>query len=76
MVSHQWFKSKPPTADTDVAVRQLWYCQKPAIYKSRTGSDAKNHPRREYGARVGAGIAKFVVALVTPLSRARTAELF
>jgi len=68
---HQKFKSKPPTADTDVAVRRLWYNQKPVIRTSRTGSDAKNQPSRAYGARVGAGIGKIVDAFSTPFSRAR-----
>jgi len=71
--AHQWFKSKPPTADTDAVVRQLWYSQKLTIYKSRTGSDVKNRPSYEYGARVGAGIGKFVGAVATPLRRAMEA---
>ena len=71
--AHQWFKSKPAAADTDAVVRQLWYDQKPSLYKSRTGSDAKNHPTREFGARVGAAIGKAVGAFITPKARARTA---
>jgi len=70
--SHLWFKSKPPTADTDMTVRRSWYSKNPAIYKSRTGSDAKNNSGFEWGAWVGAGIGKFVGALIPPLRRAQT----
>jgi len=70
--SHLWFKSKLPTADTDMVVKRSWYSQKTAIYKSRTGPNAKNQSGREWGARVGAGIGKFAGALVSPLRRAQT----
>ena len=63
-----WFKSKPPTPDTDEDV----YSQKPATYKSRTGPDAKVQSGREWGARVGANIGKLAGALLSPLRRAQT----
>ena len=70
---HQWFKSKPAAADTDAAVRQLWYRQKPTIYKSRTGPGAKNAPSRAFGAWVCASIGKAIGAFITPKNSAVTA---
>jgi len=71
--AHQWFKSKPPTADTDVVVMRLWYGQKPTLRTSRTGGDAKSSAGREYGARVGATIGQWVGLVATPYRRAMVA---
>ena len=71
--AHQWFKSKPPTADTDAVVRRLWYGQTPTLYKSCTGSDAKHRRGYGYGERVGAKIGQFIGAVATPLLRAMQA---
>jgi len=71
--AHQWFKSKPPTADTDVVVRRLWYAAKPTLYKSRTGCDAKTKAGRGYGARVGKQIGQAIGAGATQVRRAMEA---
>jgi len=71
--THQWIKSKPATADTDADVRQMWYSQKPTMYKSLTGADATPQASHAFGARVGAGIGKMVGALTTPKLQAQSA---
>jgi len=68
--SHQWFKSKPATADTDADVRQLWYSQKPTVRQSRTGPSAKSKPNQAFGERVGAKIGQGIGAVKAPQSSA------
>jgi len=51
----------------------MWYNQKPTVYKSLTGADAKPAASHAFGARVGANIGKMVGVSATPKARAQSA---
>ena len=70
---HEWFQSKPANADSDAVAKLRWYNQKPTVYKSLTGPDAKPVAGRAFGARVGATIGKWVGVPQTPQAAASSA---
>jgi len=51
----------------------MWYKQKPSVYKSRTGPDAKQQSGRAFGENIGAAIGKMVGVPATPLAKDRSA---
>jgi len=78
--AHQWFKSKPPTADTDVDVRRLWYAEKPTLRNSRTGGDVKTRAGYGYGERVGKlvgqSIGKFKTEFQLTMMAANSSKIY
>jgi len=70
---HQWHKSKPADASSNINAKLMWYKQKPSVYKARTGPDAKQQSGRAFGERMGAAIGKMVGVPATPQAKDRIA---